>query len=99
MEKKFPKQQLLPYLLVSCLVEISTFTFYIHRQCSCGMCFVIMCLSSVSPDNSRRVQVKTDNRFVLSELVVGGGYSYTVIPFSGKLCSLVATCALLFILN
>ena len=33
MEKKIPKQQLLPYLLVSCVVEKSTFNFYNNNNC------------------------------------------------------------------
>ena len=47
-------------------------SFYsLHRQCSCGMCSVIMCLSSVSPGGSQTVQVQKNNRFVLSEVMVG----------------------------
>ena len=50
--------------------------YFLHRQCSCGMCSVIIYLSSVSPGGSKTVlwvQVKTDNRFVLSEVMVGSG--------------------------
>ena len=51
MEEEIPKLLLLPYQLVGCLVAKSMpkLKFYfLHRQCSCGMCSVIMCLSSVS---------------------------------------------------
>ena len=65
-EEEIPKLLLLPYLLVGCLVAKSTLNlkfYFLHRQCSCRMCFV----SSASSSGMYTVfgvQIQTDNRFV-----------------------------------